>query len=72
MVDGNVTYDDFFEKTSGLGKLYLDGLICVYNGKEVPCICHQTPKYSIDGKKFPNIFKTFEILHVYDKEHHMD
>ena len=37
--EGDVRDDDFVQKNSGKGKLFLMGAICKYKGKDVPCLC---------------------------------
>jgi len=67
-VEDLASEEDYFNKNSGPGKLYPGGPICTFKGVEVPYMCRWKPKGSIDGSILLDIFKTLDILKVFNTE----
>ena len=64
----NAAKEDFLNENSRPGRIYSGGLICLFKGVEVPCMCWWTPKGSTDGAVILDILKTLDILEVYSTE----
>ena len=64
---GDPSYDDYFNKIRGKGKLFPMGPACTFNGQTIPCLVHWSPSGSITSEILRDALASIDYYNVMDR-----